>query len=78
MTDMTYILYAALYNMKGAFHSNEMEYRFIIIPDKDYQFMLLRHRSGRNEPFIQINGVLASLKSLWIGPNTICPEQYAK
>ncbi len=75
MTDMTYILYAALYNMKGAIHSKEMEYRFIIIPDNDYQSILLRHRGGRNEPYIQISGVLASLKSLWIGPNTICPDR---
>ncbi len=68
LTEMTYVLYAGLYNMKSEEHSQETEYRFVIVPDPEYSRVLTRERTGRKESYVEVKGILGSLKKVWIGP----------
>lgn len=72
LTEMTHLMYAALYNMKSEAHSREPEYRFVILPDPGYADVLSRRNNGRDIPYIEVKGILSALTNLWIGPQGKC------
>lgn len=68
LTEFTFILYAALYNMKSRLHEVENEYRITIIPDTDYANVAFRDRHGLVVPYVQMGKVSAPIKRIVIGP----------
>jgi hypothetical protein len=68
VTNVTYYLYAGLYNMKSDQHSQENEYRFVIMPNPDYGDILIRESHGLKVPYIEMMGIFEALRGIWIGP----------
>lgn len=68
LTKFTFILYAALYNMKSKLHEVENEYRITVIPDSDYTNVSFRDRQGLIVPYIQLGKLSRHIKKIVIGP----------
>jgi len=68
LTKYTFILYAALYNMKSKLHEVENEYRITIIPDPDYSNVSFRDRQGLIVPYIKMGKLSRQIKKIVIGP----------